>query len=38
MSFGRGTEGRHENGPVATITVLVVQLMPETRGRLARPV
>jgi hypothetical protein len=37
MSFGRGTEGCHENGPVATITVLVVQLTPEMRCRLARP-
>ena len=38
MSFGRGTKGRHENGPVATITVLVVHLMAKTRRRLARPV
>jgi hypothetical protein len=36
MSFGRGTEGRHENGPVASITVL--ELTPETRRWLARPV
>ena len=31
------TEGCHENGPVAAITVLVVQLTPEARCGLARP-